>query len=531
MAQQYATTFLIPASDTTPIVLTGFGHAPEVLMTFWNGRIEVIDTVGRADSRRGLGFAIGSGALDQSSVSHLLADNVPASDTLSGVFNDTIVSLVGAAGVGSPPFSDGSARLASIDEDGITLDITTPFSVPTIVRLLSLGPELVTDKAIGLAIPFPAVTGDQVITGLGFQPTAAIFASTGRAPDEPSYSQYCWGFSADDGAGGVDQSLLVGYSRGNGQSSDARRYCRRDYCLGLSIETPGNDALERRASLSSFDPDGFTLDHDTINPATKVFGYLALDGPGFRAGGFTVGQEAVTGLPFVPRSGIFHSAGQIESPDSLAMQRDDISIGGVAAIDDDGIEQSSGATRSEDAQTTQTVSTRITYDAIAGGISQAAEADGDTRLGPMRNDGFDIQTPDPWEGGDVYVGYLTFGAPQPAITDSRLAVVPAGSLKPPVEDFNKDPGSTLDYGLNWDAPLSDENAVVQDSVTKSTWSVVASITGIEIEESPPPSFNGNETRVWLSGGVDGENYDVVNRIETLNGRVYERTIQIKVRER
>ncbi len=530
-AGQHLELVIIPAGSTTPIVLTGFGHQPEVLIAFWNGRPESADALTRSDSRRGTGWAIGAGANDQLSWSHLMVDGVSANDTLAGGFAGFLISNVKATGPVGPPYQDGLVRVASFDPDGVTLAIDEPFSNEMGVILLSLGPDLITNKAIGAEL-FPGATGDQVITGLGFQPTGLLFFSTGREPSEPGYSQYCYGVAADDGASGVDQSLIVGFSRGVGVSSDTRRYCRRDYCLGLSIETPNNELLERRAALSSLDADGFTLSHDTINPIVKGFGWLALEGPGIRAGGTTVGDE-VSGLSFHPRAALFFSAGQTESPDALAMQTDDISCGGLAVLNETlGLVQFGGCTRSDDAQPTMTIATRRMVTTILGSIEDlVAEplgvADGETRVS-FTNDGLDFETVDPWDGGDVYTGFMVFGAPPPIVTDGRLAIVPSGSQDPPVAEFTKDPSSVLDYAMNWDAPLSDETPTVQDSIVSSTWTAP---NGITIEKSPPSSFTGNETRVWLSGGADNKRYDVVNQIKTLNGRVYERTIQITVEER
>lgn len=530
MAQQHVTQFTIPANDQTPIVLTGFGHTPEVVFCGWNGRTETTDAVGAGDSNRGFGWAISAAEEEQETFVNKMVDGAPASDSLAGSFF-ALVSLVKATGAGAPPFSDGLARVSSIDEDGVTLAIVVPFSIDLSVTMLSLGPELVTQKAVGLEI-IPNVTGDQDVTGLGFQPTALWMASTGREPSEPSFAQVAVGIGAGQGST-VNQAAMMGYSRANGQSSDTKRFCRRGRIMALSNEAPTLNKLERRASLSEFLADGFRLNWDlTTAASTKGFGWLALDGPGFEVSPFTVGQEAVTGLPYVPRGGIFISAGQEESPDTDDVQVDDQTVSGIAAINESGLVQFGGATRSEEAQPQQTIATRRLVSGVLGAIepltsSPAGVADGEVRLGPMRNDGFDLQTPDPFDEGDVFAAVMSFGAPQPTLTDGRKGTVPAGSQKPPVETFVKDPGSTLDYALDWTAPLSDATTVV-DSIVRSSWSAPS---GIQVAESPPSSFSGVETRVWLSGGSDGTNYDVVNRIETANGRVYERTIRIQVRER
>jgi hypothetical protein len=42
------------------------------------------------------------------------------------------------------------------------------------------------------------------------------------------------------------------------------------------------------------------------------------------------------------------------------------------------------------------------------------------------------------------------------------------------------------------------------------------------------SVIGGKAEIWLSGGVDGQVYDVVNRISTQAGRIDERILRLKV---
>lgn len=88
--------------------------------------------------------------------------------------------------------------------------------------------------------------------------------------------------------------------------------------------------------------------------------------------------------------------------------------------------------------------------------------------------------------------------------------------------FVKDPDSTLDYAFNWSAWLS-----ATDKIIASSFSVDAGITN----EPGGESFSDTTTRLYLSGGTAGENYRVINTITTEEGRIDERTIEIRVRQR
>lgn len=86
--------------------------------------------------------------------------------------------------------------------------------------------------------------------------------------------------------------------------------------------------------------------------------------------------------------------------------------------------------------------------------------------------------------------------------------------------YIKDPNAVLDYGFDWSSWLA-----TGETISTSTWVVPTGIT------KDSDSKTTTTTTIWLSGGTDGENYDVVNRIVTSAGRTDDRAITIKVRNR
>lgn len=85
--------------------------------------------------------------------------------------------------------------------------------------------------------------------------------------------------------------------------------------------------------------------------------------------------------------------------------------------------------------------------------------------------------------------------------------------------FQKDPGATLDYAVDWSLWLDG------DSITSSAWTVPDGI------ERLSDTYNGPRATVWLRGGTAGSSYMVTNRITTTGGRTDERSIKIQVDER
>ena len=85
--------------------------------------------------------------------------------------------------------------------------------------------------------------------------------------------------------------------------------------------------------------------------------------------------------------------------------------------------------------------------------------------------------------------------------------------------FIKDPNATLDYQIDWSDWLND------DIIIDSTWITEDGLTKVS------DSFVDTVTTVWFSGGVDQSRYEATNRIMTANGRIDDRTIRIKCKEK
>ena len=88
------------------------------------------------------------------------------------------------------------------------------------------------------------------------------------------------------------------------------------------------------------------------------------------------------------------------------------------------------------------------------------------------------------------------------------------------DTFTKDPDSVKDYQINWESWLNG-----QDTLSTSNWTVPSGIT----EDSSTVSTTA--ATIWLSGGVVGNNYELVNRVVTVGGRTQDQTLIIKCEER
>jgi hypothetical protein len=85
--------------------------------------------------------------------------------------------------------------------------------------------------------------------------------------------------------------------------------------------------------------------------------------------------------------------------------------------------------------------------------------------------------------------------------------------------YVKDKDAVLDYKVDWATWLQ-----ASETISTSTFTVPAGIT------KDSQSNTTTTATVWLSGGTVGQEYAVINRITTNQGRTDDRTITIRVQE-
>jgi hypothetical protein len=88
----------------------------------------------------------------------------------------------------------------------------------------------------------------------------------------------------------------------------------------------------------------------------------------------------------------------------------------------------------------------------------------------------------------------------------------------------KDPGSALDYSVDWGLRY-----LTEDVLTESSWSVVpVESGGVTIDGS---RFDGSSATVNVSGGRPGKVYRLLNQVATSQGRQDSRSILVRVEVR
>lgn len=92
--------------------------------------------------------------------------------------------------------------------------------------------------------------------------------------------------------------------------------------------------------------------------------------------------------------------------------------------------------------------------------------------------------------------------------------------------FVKDKDSVLDYVVDWRQVLEDG-----ETINNTEWTIEDKGNTEDLEQGPKGTTRQNgKNLIWLAGGVVGERYEIQNRIETSEGRTYDRTFQVRIAE-
>lgn len=241
---------------------TGVGFMPEALMLFGVLLDPANPDQFEDEGILHVGMAVGGDQWAGGGHTQYLSDNK------SSYWNDDAIVasvLVGVLAV--------EATLDSFDADGFTLDVTT--APPTDIRLVYFAMEGQGGYAIGTD-QAPTGTGNQAITGLGFQPAAVFFAST----SQPALGVNTGYFKPMFGGGDATESYAAwtGMTQGD-PYCDSVAY--KDACLLFMTDAdaggPFQPTTDAEAELISLDADGFTLDWNVADGTGRYFSWFAVE--------------------------------------------------------------------------------------------------------------------------------------------------------------------------------------------------------------------------------------------------------------
>lgn len=281
------------AIGTTQNVAHGLSAAPTVMIGFWNGRTESVDTSGTANHRRGIGFAGSSPTTDRRCRSGVSDDAATTARANFRCQNDCFVTNVTTAAA-------GKLDINSVDATNVQFIVDEVFAVALRVFLLVMTGTDITVSVTG-AFNAPLAAGNQTVTVTGFTAGAtdqAVFFMGGKDNDATDNtvgvsSAISFGVMAGSAA---EEAVWVGWSddEANPTTMNTGRYCLRGECIAVpdpNVATPQTNGtgIVGRAQAHGTNPwltDGFQINwiETPGNSPGPLIYFLAIKGLQFAVG-------------------------------------------------------------------------------------------------------------------------------------------------------------------------------------------------------------------------------------------------------
>lgn len=399
------------------IVVTGVGFQPKAVIVFGSGRSDATDAIGRADAQHSFGFAVST--TGRRTMGIWSDDANTTTDAIRGQHNGALALEVGTGSV-----ITGLLDLQAFDVDGFTLVVDDQSVTSRRLSYLALGGDM-TNAAVGDFIPSSG-TGNQAVTGVGFQPSCLVFMSLFRQP-MPGV-----GGNAGLGLGCAVSStqgwVLAVMSDSNVATSNTHHYAQDAECLAMLL---ADGSFNVRFTFVSMDTDGFTVSKVIAPTATNRYvSFLALKGGNYAAGSLLTRTDtndiAVTGLGFAPSAVLFGSCASAENTLGTSTAHSQSSIGITTSV----TERVTHTHLDEDNQAVSDVTTAIEYDAVYANIDAASAIQGLMDLKSMDADGF-TTVMDDTDPSANWVGWLAFG-PAAAAASLVVPLQAVPSLRPSI---------------------------------------------------------------------------------------------------
>lgn len=283
-----------PASQS----ITGVGFQPKAVIFFWDRQ----SSEGfAANQDAGIGFA--ASATQERAVAITSEDNSNSASFGQYRSNNNMIVIMTAGG---NPLVTATAELTSFDSDGFTINWTlntgSDQASPFIIHYIAFGGSDITNAFAG-DFNLSASTGNQSITGVGFQPDMMVFL---------------WSFTQIVNSAVKDNEIGIGFAKSSTSrgatvfagrdatgTNDAKRWQQRANAAILVLEPtlspPVQDAV---ADFVSMDADGFTIyKPDAPTDPVPIF-FLALKGGQHKVGTIiqpdSTGNQSTTGVGFQP---------------------------------------------------------------------------------------------------------------------------------------------------------------------------------------------------------------------------------------
>jgi hypothetical protein len=194
---------------------------------------------------------------------------------------------------------DGELDFVSMDADGFTVVPDNGFTATQTVHALCLGGADLTNVKVG-TFALAAATGNQAVTGVGFQPSCVIFFWAKRTNTSANAVTANAGIGVGWATSSSARAAIGAASQDNVADTNSRGMIVTDNCINI-LGGGVTDVISDNHDFVSMDSDGFTVNKLT-GADQSIVGYIAMKGPRFKVGTTAMrtdtNDQVVTGVGF-----------------------------------------------------------------------------------------------------------------------------------------------------------------------------------------------------------------------------------------
>ena len=238
---------------------TGVGFQPDAMMIFTMANFTSIPAISAVTNIQTT-FGVCDGATSKVTANYIQY-NVTTTNTERRQSSSIYLSLNGSGGVSA------EATFTSFDSDGFTLNWTTANASATyfIVVCLKGGSYNVGTFNQNTS------TGNQVVTGTGFEPTGVLFSAYMSTTSASTAAEARWSL------GGASSSTSRGVLWSGSTDNQADSICDtyNDLTKVIKFMIEGTPTLIAEADFVSMDPNGFTINNTTVDANAREVVYFA----------------------------------------------------------------------------------------------------------------------------------------------------------------------------------------------------------------------------------------------------------------
>lgn len=389
--------------------VSGVGFQPKVVLFWWSGRTESVDTTnGSIDIKGGFGAMV-SGT-ERGASAFYMDDANSISDTNGVIRNDACIATTSGALA-----TDGLADFSSMDADGFTVIIDDAFSTDIRVSYLALGGTDLTNVTVN-TFDIATSGASQNVTSAGFQPDAVFLSGVSSAYNTVG-NQISFYLGVAAGATPTN-NLTVFRSEDNSGNTQNKSYALSGSSVGM-IASGLTTTLDHEASVSAWLSNGFTLSVPNLPSFTTKNIYVALKGGSYYANELLTQTDTTTdiaksGFGFTPSAAFFLSACRAESTAATASDGVDLSMGAFDSTSSrcaQGVQEEHNTAVAEDAAS-------LELDEVYTNISTADAVEGLMDIKSVDADGFTCIMDDA-DPSQSWVGFIAMGPTVVASTAVR----------------------------------------------------------------------------------------------------------------